>query len=75
MTPGSPEAKIEQMSDTDALEAAKLITGRVRRIGDRLHLDEPTDAHERLDALLLGLIEKDYPTLVEYVKSLRLWYG
>jgi len=63
------------LTDTDALEAAKLITGKPRDIQGRLHLDDPGGAHERLDALLLSLLEKDFPALVEYVKRLRLWYG
>lgn len=63
------------MSDIDALEAAKLIAGTTRRVAGKLYPDEPMDAHERIDALLLSLLEKDYPELVEYVRSLRLWYG
>lgn len=63
------------MTDPDALEAAKLITGKVRLIGDGLHVDDPEPMHERIDALLLNLLQKDYPETVEYVRKLRLWYG
>ncbi len=75
MTHRSPTTKAQPMSDTDALEAARLITGKPREIQGRLYVDEAMSAHERLDALLLSLLEEDYPSLVEYVKKLRLWYG
>lgn len=75
MTPRSPRTQEAALSDADALEMAKLITGTTREIQGKLYLDEPMESHERLDALLLSLIEKDFPNLVEYVRRLRLWYG
>jgi hypothetical protein len=63
------------LSDTDALEAARLITGKPREIQGMLYVEDATDAHERIDALLLSLLEQDYPELVSYVRRLKVWYG
>jgi hypothetical protein len=63
------------MTDTDALEAVKLITGKPREIQGMLYAEDTTDAHERIDALLLSLLEKKYPETVAYVRRLKVWYG
>ena len=64
------------MSDTDALQKAKDIVGRTRLIQGRLYVgSDVAEVHEKLDAFLLSLLEKEYPELVAFVKSLRLWYG
>jgi hypothetical protein len=63
------------MTDPEALEAARLITGKPREIQGRLYVEDTTDAHERIDALLLSLLERDYPETVAYVRRLKLWYG
>jgi hypothetical protein len=63
------------MKDEDALEQVKLITGKPREIQGKLYTDDPEATHERLDALLLSLLEKKYPKTIEYVKKLRLWYA
>jgi hypothetical protein len=71
----SPRTKAQPMSDADALEAVRLITGKPREIQGMLYCDEATDAHERVDALLLSLLEKKYPKTIEYVRRLKFWYG
>jgi hypothetical protein len=63
------------MKDEDALEQVKLITGKPREIQGMLYVDEATDAHERVDTLLLSLLEKKYPDTVAYVRRLKFWYG
>jgi hypothetical protein len=63
------------MKDEDALEQVKLITGKPREIQGMLYCDEATDAHERVDVLLLSLLEKKYPETIEYVRRLKFWYG
>jgi hypothetical protein len=71
----SPRTKVQPMSDADALEAVKLITGKPREIQGMLYAEDTTDAHERIDTLLLSLLEKSYPETVEYVRRLKFWYG
>ena len=63
------------MSDTDALQKAKDIAGKTREIQGKLYIDDAPERHEKLDAFLLSLLKEDYPELVAFVKSLRLWYG
>jgi hypothetical protein len=67
--------RVRAMTDPEALEAARLITGKPREIQGRLYVEDATDAHERIDALLLSLLEQDYPELVSYVRRLKVWYG
>jgi hypothetical protein len=63
------------MTDADALEKVKLITGKPREIQGMLYAEDATDAHERVDVLLLSLLEKKYPKTIEYVRRLKFWYG
>jgi hypothetical protein len=63
------------MKDEDTLEQVRLIAGKTREIQGKLYCDEATDAHERIDALLLSLLEKKYPETVEYVQRLKFCYG
>jgi hypothetical protein len=63
------------MTDPEALEAVRLITGKPREIQGMLYVEDATDAHERIDALLLTLLEQEYPELVSYVRRLKVWYG
>lgn len=64
------------MTDPQAIEQARQIVGRVRVLGKDIYIDDYTEEkHKKLDELLLSLLEKDYPKLVEYVRKLRLWYG
>jgi hypothetical protein len=63
------------MTDADSLERVKLIAGKTREIQGKHYLEDTTDAHERIDALLLDLLKDTHPETVEFVKGLKLWYG
>ena len=64
-----------RLSPTEALLKAQDIAGRVRLLGDVSYIDEPEERHRKLDALLCDLLRDDYPELVAFYESLRLWYG
>ena len=64
------------MTDLEAVQKAKDIVGTTRKIQDRLYTEkDPQEVHQDLDRLMLDLLQDNYPELVEYRKSLRLWYG
>ena len=76
MTTGSPTTKGNTMTDLEAVQKAKDIVGTTRKIQDRLYTEkDPQEVHQDLDRLMLDLLQDNYPELVEYRKSLRLWYG
>lgn len=58
-----------------ALQRAKDIAGKTREIQGKLYIDDAPERHEKLDALMLELLEPEHPELVEFVRKLRLWYG
>jgi hypothetical protein len=63
------------MTDTEALLKAKDIAGKTRLIQGQLHTENPEEVHRDIDKLMLDLLKEQYPELVKFRMSLRLWYG
>lgn len=71
----APQQAEPTFTPSEALQKAQDIAGRTRKIAGRLYIDDAPEKHEKLDAFLLSLLKDQYPEMVEFVKSLKVWYG